>query len=109
MRKSHGEGGIISKTENPQTMATWLHSMDPIMTKSGDLKKMSGSGDDLQTVHKEESLGRNRQLLHSTLESCINPLDPPSHAAGCFSISPMLRQQDQAMDYGIWSQAVTDI
>ena len=47
------ESDIFGNTENPQTMATWVHNMDPIMTKSGDLKKMSGSGDDLQTVHKE--------------------------------------------------------
>ena len=42
MRKGYGPGGIIGMTESPQTMATWVCSMDAIMTLTGDLRKMSG-------------------------------------------------------------------
>ena len=89
MRKGHGPGGIIGTTESPQTMATWAHSMDSTMTLIADLKKMSGSEDYIQTDHKEESASRihqdecDRRLLRTALESCIDPLDPDSHAAGC--------------------------
>ena len=39
-RKVHGPGGIIGMTENPQTMARWVYSMDAAMTLTGDLKKI---------------------------------------------------------------------
>ena len=41
MKKGHGPGGIIGITENPQTTAMWVYSMDATMTLTGDLKKMS--------------------------------------------------------------------
>ena len=37
MRKGHDPGGIIGNTENPQTVATWVYSMDAVMTLTGDL------------------------------------------------------------------------
>ena len=40
MRKEHGPGGIIGMTENPQTMARWVYSMDAAMTLTDDLKKI---------------------------------------------------------------------
>ena len=89
MRKGHGPGGIIGNTESPQTMATWVYSMDATMTLTGDLKKMSGKEDSIQMTHKEESAsrihqdGQDRQSIRSTLESYIDPLDPGSHAQGC--------------------------
>ena len=42
MRKGHGPGSIIGMTENPQTMASWVYSMDATTTLTGDLNKMSG-------------------------------------------------------------------
>lgn len=89
MRKGHGPGGIIGNTESPQTMATWVYSMDATMTLTGDLKKMSGKEESLQMTHKEESAsrihqdGHDRQSLRATLESYIDPLDPGTHAGGC--------------------------
>jgi hypothetical protein len=88
MRKGHGPGGIIGDTESPQTMATWVYSMDATMTLTGDLMKMSGKEDSLQMTHKEESVSRiqkdylDRQSLRATLESFTDPLDPTSHADG---------------------------
>ena len=61
MRKGHGPGGVISMTENPQTMATWVYSMNATMTLMGDLKKMTGDEETLQTTHKEESPSRIRR------------------------------------------------
>ena len=58
MRKGHGPGGIIGTTERPQTMATWVFSMDATMTMAGDPKKMSGSEEAVQMTHKEESPSR---------------------------------------------------
>ena len=89
MRKGHGPGGIIGNTENPQTMATWVYSMDATMTLTGDLKKMSGADEKVQMTHKEESASRihrdanDRKSLRATLESCIDPLDPATHEGGC--------------------------
>ena len=89
MRKGHGPGGIIGVTESPQTMATWVYSMDAIMTLTGDLKKMSGDDENVQTTHKEESPSRirrdgiDRQSLRAALGSRIDPMDPVTHVAGC--------------------------
>ena len=89
MRKGHGPGGIIGNTESPQTMATWVYSMDATMTLTGDLKKMSGDYEKVQMTHKEESAsrirrdGNDRKSLKATLESCIDPMDPTTHEAGC--------------------------
>ena len=58
MRKGHGPGGINGMTENPQTMASWVYSMDATMTLTGDLKKMSGDDANVQTTHKEEAESR---------------------------------------------------
>lgn len=88
MRKGHGPSGIIGMTESPQTMATWVFSMDATMTLIGDFKKMSGGEDNVQMTHKEESpsrIGRDgddRQSLRRTLLSCINPMDPDTHVTG---------------------------
>ena len=94
MRKGHGPGGIIGVTESPQTMATWVYSMDAIMTLTGDLRKMSGDDENVQTTHKEESPSRirrdgiDRQSLRAALGSRIDPMDPVTHVAGClFNIS----------------------
>ena len=40
IRKGHGPAGITGNTESPQTMATWVFSMNAMMTLAGDLKKM---------------------------------------------------------------------
>ena len=58
MRKGHGPGGIIGATGKPQTMATWVFSMDATMMMTSDLKKMFGSEEVVQLIHKEESPGR---------------------------------------------------
>ena len=42
-------------TENPQTMASWVYSMDATMALTGDPKKMSGDDANVQTTHKEEA------------------------------------------------------
>ena len=89
MRKRRGPGSIIGMTENPQSMASWVYSMDATMTLTGDLKKMSGDDANVQTTHKEEAEsrinqdGHDRQSLRVALESRIDPMDPVTHAAGC--------------------------
>ena len=50
MRKGHGPGGISGMTESPQMMATWVYSMDAIMTLTGDLRKMSGDDENVLTT-----------------------------------------------------------
>ena len=55
MRKGHGPGCIIGMTENHQTMARWVYSMDATTTLTGDLNKMSGDDANVQTTHKEET------------------------------------------------------
>ena len=88
-KKGRGPGGIIGMKENPQTMASWVYSMDATMTLTGDLKKMSGDDANVQTTHKEEAEsrinrnGHDRQSLRAALESRIDPMDPVTHAAGC--------------------------
>ena len=89
MRKRHGPGGIIGMTENPQTMASWVYSMDETVTLTGDLKKMSGDDANVQTTHKEEAgtrinrYGHDRQSLRAALEPRIDQMDPVTPAAGC--------------------------
>ena len=89
MRKGHGPGGIIGMTENPQTMASWVYSMDATTTLTCDLNKMSGDDANVQPTHKEEAEsrinrdGHYRQPLRAALESSIDPMDPVTHAAGC--------------------------
>ena len=58
MRKGHGPDGINGMTENPQTMASWVYSIDATMTLTGDLNKMSGDDANVQTTHKEEAESR---------------------------------------------------
>ena len=89
MRKGHGPGGVIGMTENPQTMATWVYSMNATMTLTGDLKKMTGDEETLQTTHKEESPSRIRRdgddcrSLQAALASRVDPMDPATHEPGC--------------------------
>ena len=88
MRKGHGPGGITGTTDRPQTMPTWVFSMDTTMTMTGDLKKLSRSEEVVQMTHKEESPNRinwdgdDRQSLRRTLLSCFNPMDPDIHVTG---------------------------
>ena len=82
-------GKVALMTENPQTMASCVYSMDATMTLTGDLKKMSADDANVQTTHKEEAESRiNRdghdcQSMRATLESRIDPMNPVIHAAGC--------------------------
>ncbi len=57
-KKVRGPGGIIGMTENPQTMASWVYSMDATTTLTGDLNKMSGDDAHVQTTHKEKTESR---------------------------------------------------
>lgn len=89
MRKGHGPGGIIGNTENPETMATWVYSMDAVMTLTGDLKRMGDDDEeDIKDKHKEEFPGRinkdaeDRRAIQHALVNYINPLDPNSHVNG---------------------------
>ena len=88
-KKGRGPGGIIGMTENPQTMAGWVYSMDATMTLTCDLKKMSGDDANVQTTYKKEAEsrinrdGHDRQSLLAALESRIDSMDPVTHAAGC--------------------------
>ena len=60
-RKVMGPGCIIGNTENPQTMATWVYSMDAVMTLTGDLKRMGDRDDEeMKVKHKVEFLSRIR-------------------------------------------------
>ena len=89
MRKGHGPGGIIGNTENAQTMATWVYSMDTVMTLTGDLKKMGNINEvKCKEKHKEEFPSRirhdgdDRRAIQQTLSSFIDPLNPELHADG---------------------------
>ena len=89
MRKGHGPGGVIGNTEKPQTMATWVYSMDAVMTLTGDLKRM-GDYDEKESKdeHKEELKsrinqdGEDRRAIREVLATFIDPLDPESHCGG---------------------------
>ena len=56
----------------------------------GDHKKKSVDDANVQTTHTENVVCRingnehDRQLLRVALESRIYPMDPVTHAAGCF-------------------------
>ena len=99
--------------ERPQTMATWVSSMDATMTMTGDLKKMCGSEEVVQVTHKEESQSRisqdgdDRQSLLRTLLSCINPMDPDTNVTGSLLniwsgqvVQPNVNV-DRALDIGV--------
>ncbi len=58
MSKGHGHGCINGMTEDPQTMASCVYSMDATMTLTGDLKKMYGDDANVQTTHKDEAESR---------------------------------------------------
>ena len=73
MRKGHGPGSIIGMTENPQTMASWVYSMDATTTLTGDLNKMSGDDANVQTTHKEETerrINRDGHDRHHCVQLC---------------------------------------
>ena len=74
MRKGHGPGGIIGTTERPQTMATWVFSMDATMTMTGDLKKMSGS-EEVVPNHQVASFEMETISSHCA-EHCCHALIP---------------------------------
>ena len=89
MRKGHGPGGIIGNTENTETMATWVYSMDAVMTLTGDLKKMGNINEvECKEKHKEEFPsrirhdGNDRRAIQQSLSSFIDPLNPELHADG---------------------------
>ena len=89
MRRGHGPGGIIGSAENPQTMVTWVYSMDALKTLTGDLKKVSDNEDgEVRQKHKEEFPGRissdgaDRRAIRLALASFIDPLNPDSHGNG---------------------------
>ena len=94
IRKGHRPTGITGNTESPQTMATWVSSMNATMTLTGELKKMSGGDENIELMHNEETLSRIQQdvrehlSLRATLQSSIDPLDPVCHETGAlFNIS----------------------
>lgn len=89
MRKGHGPGGVIGNTENVQTMATWVYSMDAVMTLIGDLKNMEDSDEvECKEKHKEVFLSRirhdadDRNAIRQALSSFIDPLNPELHEDG---------------------------
>ena len=63
MRKGHGPGGVIGNTEKPQTMATWVYSMDAAMTLTGDLKRM-GDYDEKESKEKHKEDFQSSSLDH---------------------------------------------
>ena len=63
--KGHGPTGITGNTESPQTIATWVFSMNAVMTLTSDLKKMSGGNEIIKLIHKKD------------------PPPPKSHLARC--------------------------
>ena len=88
MRKGKSRNGVIGNTQQPQTMATWVNSMNAATTLLNDLKYMSDNAQTVQTIHKEESKARmkkdaaDRESLRQTLAGCIDPLDPDTHSGG---------------------------
>ena len=89
MRKGHGPGDIIGNTENPQTMVTWVYSMNAVMTLIGDLKRLGDHDDEeMKEKHKEEFTSRirhdgdDRRAIGQALASFIDPFDPESHGGG---------------------------
>ena len=114
-------GDIIVMTESLQTIANWVYRMDATMTLTGNHKKMSVDDATVQTANKVNAASRinrnehGRQLLHVVLESRIDPMNPVTHAAGCFehliwSNSPTKRHCWQSTEYWMWTaQAVWGI
>ena len=89
--------------ESLQTIATWVYRLGAIIILTGDNKKMSVDDAIVQTANKVNAASRinrnehSRQLLHVALESRMDPMNPVTHAAGCFehiiwSNSPTKRQ-----------------
>ena len=76
--------------ESLQTIATWVYRLDATITLTGDHKKMSVDDANVQTANKVNAvshINRNehgRQSLHVALEPRIDPMNPVTHAAGCF-------------------------
>ena len=58
MRKGKSQTGIIGNSQQPQTMATWVHSMNAATTLVNDLRNMSRDAHDVQMSHKEEAKSR---------------------------------------------------
>ena len=84
-----GPGCIIGNTENPQTMATWVYSMDAVMTLTGDLKRMGDRDDEeMKVKHKVEFLSRirhdgdDKRTIRQALAAFIDPLNPELHGVG---------------------------
>ena len=88
MKKGKGQNGVIGNTQQPQTIATWVHSLNTVVTLQNDLRNMSSEEEKVKTTHKEESKSRlnddskDRTSLRRVLAGCIDPLQPDSHSGG---------------------------
>ena len=88
MRKGKAENGVIGSIQKPQTMATWVYSMNAATTLINDLRDMSEDSLKVHISHKEEANSRikkdmaDRLSLRETLKGCIDPLDPDTHPNG---------------------------
>ena len=88
MKKGKGPSGVIGHTQQPQTIATWVHSLNAVTTPTNDLRNMSNEEENVKTIHKEESKSRvnadskDRTSLRQVLAGCIDSLQPDSHSEG---------------------------
>ena len=88
MKKGKGQNGVIGNTQQPQTIATWVHSMNAVVTLQNDLRNMSNEEEKVKTTHIEENKSRmnadvkDRISLRKVLAGCIDPLQPDSHPGG---------------------------
>ena len=87
MRKGHGTGGINGMTENPQTMASWVYSMDATMTSRRCLGMMQmyklPTRRRLKVVSTEMGMIAIASCSFGVAHRVIDPMDPVTHAAGC--------------------------
>ena len=58
MKKGKGQNEVIGNTQQPQTIATWVHSMNAVVTLQNDLRNMSNEKEKVKTTHKEENKSR---------------------------------------------------
>ena len=88
MKKGKGQNGVIGNTQQPQTIATWVHSLNAVTTLSNDLRNMSNTEENVEDSHKEETKSkiqsdmRDRTSLCQVLAGCIDPLEPKTHSEG---------------------------
>ena len=88
MRLGHGPAGAVGVSTNYQQMVKWALSFALSGEVCRSVQAMGDSGENVQTHHKEEAIGRikidqlDRKKIRDTLDLCIDPMDDTSHPDG---------------------------